>query len=416
MDGMPESNTKPVNTGMDAAPNANAPKDNTPEVMPQGNQSGQMPAKKPMAMWIGLAVVVLLLAGGGTWWLMKHNSHKPAAVTQRYVKIGVIAPLQSDYLAAGQAINEGTQLANKELTYPGLHVTLVQADTNCDGAKAIQAMKDFQTQGVVAVVGEVCSSTELAVAPTANELKIPMVSPSATNPDVSQAGDYLFRVIPSDAFSADFTAKLLYARGLKKLAVMHGNEAYGNGLNTAVSADFVKAGGTVVDSQVINNEDSNVTAQVTHIKAAQPDAIYIALNGSDVVPIAILQKMKDLGMTTPVFTSETLKDPVFIHDAGALAEGVTSIAVSEGSASFIEKSQAAYNKDPDIYSAQAYDAYEAIFKALSTGANTGEQIKDALYKVNFTGATGQVKFDSNGDVPPNFTAFKVENGKYVVTN
>jgi branched-chain amino acid transport system substrate-binding protein len=381
---------------------------------------GKPPAPEPglkvkssskLPLWIGLAVLAVAVVGGGAWWYMQ--AHAKPVVVERTVKIGVFEPLAGDLSTFGMALKQGVDLAHKRLSSPGLHVELVTVDTACDKDKAIQAVKDLAAQGVVAIIGADCSGPMLAAAPTANELHVPMVSSSATNPKVTDAGDYIFRVIPSDAFAAEFTANLMYKRGLRKLAIIHGNEDYGNGLNTALSDAFKKAGGTVVASEAGNNGDPNVATQMQRIKAAGPDALYIAFNESTVVPVAILLKLKELGMTTPVFSSETLKDPVFLKDAAERAEGLNVIAVSDGTPSFVELHQAAYKKDPDIYTAQSYDAYEAIFRALETGASTGTQVKDALYKVDFTGASGHVKFDANGDVPPNYTAYKVVSGKFV---
>jgi len=254
----------------------------------------------------------------------------------------------------------------------------------------------------------------LALAPTANSLHVAVVSPSATNPDITtKGGDYLFRVIPSDALAADYTAQLLHDKGIKRLAILSSNESYGNGLSAALTASYTKLGGTVVASESLGTESSNVASQMVRVKQAKPDAIYLALIGGNALPAAILQQRQALGLTAPVYSSETLKDPLFLKDAGSLAEGLSSIAVSDGSTNFIEQTQAAYGKNPGLFSAQAYDAYTAIFKAVASGATTGPEIKDALYKVNFRGATGTVKFDANGDVPANYTVYKVVGGKFV---
>ena len=90
--------------------------------------------------------------------------------------------------------------------------------------------------------------------------------------------------------------------------------------------------------------------------------------------------------------------------------------MSDGTTAYAEKFQAAYNKEPDIYSAQTYDCYEALFKAMATGATTGEEIKNALYNVSFDGASGHVVFDKNGDVPANYIVYKITDGKFVMQN
>ncbi len=383
----------------------------SPVSMPSTPSQPAAGSKKPM-LWAAVTAVVVVLAVGG-YFLMKGGKAKPTVVS-RTVTVGVFEDLTGDNATLGSSFKEGVDMAHAHFSAPGLTVKIVTTPTLCDSTKAPQAVKDLVAKGADAIVGDGCSGGMLALAPTANQLKVPVVSPSATNPDVTTAGDYIFRVIPSDSLAADFTAKLLYNKGIKHLAIINGDEAYGNGLNTALTTSFTKLGGTVVASEKIVNEDPNVGAQMARIKAAKPDAVYIAFNGSTLVPVAILQQAKNLSLSVPFYSSETLKDPIFIKDAGALAEGLTTIAVSDGSPSFVEQFKAAYNKNtPDIYAAQAYDAYTAIFKALQTGATTGPQIKNALYKVSFTGATGHVAFDSNGDVPANYTAYTITDGAFV---
>ncbi len=373
------------------------------------------PEPKPSMMpWVGAIVAVIVVIGGGAWWYV--SSHAKPAVTTRNIKVGLMTPLQGVYTNSGTSIESGVQFAQQQLTADGLNVTLVVKDTNCEGTKAVQAVKDFAAQGVTAIVGEVCSSATLAAIPVATQFKIPMISPSSTNPTISQAGQYMFRTIPSDAFSADFAANLMYTKGgYHKLAIIHGDEAYGTGLNTAVSASFQKLGGMMVDSQVFTNETTNVATQVAHIKAAKPDVLYIGSN-SLTSAVAILTQMKAQGFSVPIYSAETLKDPTFLKDVGTLAEGLSVVAVSEGTPAYVEKSNAKFGKDPDIYNAQSYDAYEAIFEALKTGANTGEEIMKALHKVSFDGASGHISFDAHGDVPANFVQYKVVGGVYKAQN
>ncbi|HSX31453.1 MAG TPA: penicillin-binding protein activator [Candidatus Saccharimonadales bacterium] len=395
----PETTPNPSTSAAPSSPTSSAP---------AASATG---SKKPL-VWVAVAVAVIALAVGG-YFLMKGGKAKPVVAT-RTVKVGIFEDLTGDNATVGSSFKEGVEMAHQHFSDPGLTVQLVTTPTLCDSTKAAQAVKDLVTKGAAAIVGDACSGGMLALASTANQLHVPVVSPSATNPDITTAGDYIFRVIPSDDLAANFTANLLYGKGIKRLAIINGNEPYGNGLNTALTAAFTKLGGTVVASEKIVNEDPNVSAQMARIKAAKPDALYIAFNGSTLVPVAILQQAKNLGLSVPIYSSETLKDPIFVKDAGALAEGLTTIAVSDGSPSYVEQFKAAYNKNtPDIYSAQAYDAYTAIFKALQSGATTGPQIKNALYKVDFTGASGHVVFDQNGDVPANYIAFKITDGAFV---
>lgn len=378
---------------------------NTPKASPDENTS----KSSKLRLKVGLVIVVVALLIFGTW-LFYANS-KPST---RTVKIGVFEATSGENVVLGQAAKQGVTLAEQQLSTPGLNVELYTYNAACDNQQAINGIKSLAAKGVVAIIGDFCSGTELALAPTANRLHVVMVSPSATAVALNQAGPYIFRVIPDDAFSAKFATNLIYKAGVRKLAILYTNEAYGQGLNAAGTADFKADGGTVVDSQGISVNAVNVTAQMQNIKAANPDGIYIAANGPDSIPVAILTEQKALMPTVPVFSSETLYDPVFLADAGALADGLTTIAVTNGTPSFEEMSQAAYGKAPDIYAAQSYDAYKAIYEAIKMGASTGPEVQKDLFKVNFNGASGHIAFTSDRFVQSNYLIYKVINSQFVL--
>lgn len=372
------------------------------------------PKKKGMLIGLIVALLVVLLAGG--LWFMMQGKEEP--VVKKTVKIGFMAPLSGTYTSMGQVIQRGITLAQQDLRQQleekGVTVELVVKETTCEADPAAKAMNELVAENVVAVIGEVCSRATLAAAPIANEHKIPLISPASTSPDVTAAGEYVFRVIPSDALAGDVVAAKMYGKGYHKLAIIYSDESYGKGLNTSVSEAFKKLGGTVVASEGFQNQTADFSGQLNRIKAASPDVLFIG--ASDLSSAAaIILKRKDLGMSGPVYGAESLKDASFLSDAGAAAEGVNIIAASEGTTRFIEAYRAAYEADPGVYSAQSYDCFQALALALLAGAQTGETIKNQLDKSDFAGVSGQVKFDANGDVPGNYTIFTIKDGKFRAT-
>jgi branched-chain amino acid transport system substrate-binding protein len=288
-------------------------------------------------------------------------------------------------------------------------IEVVSKETSCGGDAAKKAMEDFAAEGVVGVIGEFCSDATLAAAPVANEKKIPLISAASTSPKVTNAGDYVYRTIASDALSADFAAKTMYnTYKIRKLAILHTNDSYGNDAAASLTSALKALGGSVVVDKSYNEDQTEITSHVMAVKDSDADGLYIVgvtLNDS------ILQKKKELGITIPTFGPEYFSDSSLIESAGAAAEGLYIFAPSNGNAEFAEKYQANFKETPPSYAAQAYDAVAAVMKGLQAGATTGETLKQQLDKISFEGVTGSISFDKNGDVSGNFQVFTIKEGK-----
>lgn len=367
--------------------------------------------RKPLLLvLVGLLVVGLL--AGIYFWVSKEP--KPVVV-KRTVKVGLLAPLAGDNVNVGLSMKEAVQLAIKDLNLEGTTIQLVERDSGCQADKAKVAAEELITkEKVVAIIGDNCSGATLAASTLATQYKVPMISPASTSPRLTtEAGDYVFRTIPSDAGQGVFAADLISKAGLKRLGVLYSNEPYGQGLAEVVKAQFEKDGGTVVAYEAVEREATDVSAAIGKIKAAKPDSLYI-VSGAAAQNAASLLAVKAAGLSVKLYGAEGFTDKTILNDAADAAEGLTVTAVAEGSESFIAKYKAAYNTTPGVYTAQAYDAFAAIGEALKAGANTGEEIKNALYKVDFQGASGHVKFDKNGDpVEGKYSVFTVKDRQLV---
>jgi branched-chain amino acid transport system substrate-binding protein len=293
-------------------------------------------------------------------------------------------------------------------------VELIYEDSKCDGKEAASAInKLVSVDQVVAVIGELCSGATLAAAPVAEAGYVVMVSPASTAPTVSEAGEYIFRVIPSDALQGSFGAKLAYDKGYRKMGILYGNEDYGVGFNDVLKEEFPKLGGEVVSSEAFARGSTDLRTQITKLKAAEPDVVYIISNSPD-SGVAALKQIKEQGLRAIIIGSEGLKGAEIVDGAKEAAEGLFITAVSGGSQEFMDEHQAEYGESPGPFSAQGYDAMVVIGEALKTGANSGESIRAALMEREFVGVTGMIKFDANGDVGGIYDVFKVENGEFVL--
>jgi len=362
----------------------------------------------------GLVVIAGAALGAGYAW-SKHSTKK--TVANRVVKIGLIAPLTGDLANYGQVFQHGVELAQRDFNQEGLSFQVYVRDTVCDPAKAASATTELANLGVSAIIGDTCSGSTLAALPIANQKKVLLISPSASSTALTTANDFFFRTYPTDSHQGVFVTQRMQAKGVKKLAIMYGDEAYGTGLDTVAQDNFKKLGGTVVANTVFKSTDTDFKARLQAIQAAKPDALYI-VSEDETASAAIMVEAKQIGLTVPVYGSDALKDVNFITDVGAAGEGMTVVAVTPGDQAFLDKYKAAYGSEPaNATGAQAYDAFMALARVIKNGATTGDQIRQALPKVDFQGVSGEIKFDNYGDLAGgSYNVYTIQNGKFVLTN
>jgi branched-chain amino acid transport system substrate-binding protein len=359
---------------------------------------------------ISMLLVAMLLVSCGTSNTVEGEIQVDTTVeeTEEMVKIGVMGPLSGDAAAYGESVKKAVELAASDL---GLdNVELIFEDSKCDAKESVTAAnKLVNVDGVVAIIGELCSSATLAAAPVTEAAGVPMVSPASTSPALTDAGEYLFRTVPSDALQGDFGADLVTEMGYERLAVLYVNDDYGIGFKEVLEAEFAN----VVAMEALESGSVDVRTQLTKIKNADADAVYIITNSPDSA-VATLKQITELGLDVAVFASEGLKADAILEGAGDAAEGMLVTSVSTGSAEFAAAHQAAYGEAPGPFAAQGYDAMYALGMAVENGAMTGEEIKDALSTMVFDGVSGKVQFDANGDVYGNYEVYVVTSGAFVV--
>jgi branched-chain amino acid transport system substrate-binding protein len=369
--------------------------------------------KTKKKLFISILVALIVIAGSAAAYWHFHGNKKTPVSQARMVNVGVLEPLSGDNISTGNDRKRAIELAKKDLNLQGINIRLFYQDSNCAADTAVKGIDTLiNTNHVVAVIGDDCSTSTLAAAKVAEAAHVVLISPAATSPAITQAGNYIFRTVPSDSQQGVFTANLMYGKGVRSIGIIHEDGAYGVGLADAFSAAFKAKGGVVADSQEFPEASLGVTAQLQHLKASKPGAIYI-ISGDSNSDTAILLKIKELGFQVPLYGSEALKLNSFISDAGDAASGLIITALTDGTSAFKDEYHVEYNLDAGDYTAQTYDAYKSLALVIKNGANTGQQIKDALYKLQFSGATGSVKFDTNGDISGNYEIVVVQDKHFV---
>lgn len=291
------------------------------------------------------------------------------------------------------------------------NINLIFEDSKCKAKAAASAAKKLiNVDNFDAIIGELCSSATLAAAPMAQNNGVPMISPASTAPEVSQQGGFIFRTIPSDKKQGKFGAKQVAEEGHKRLAVLYVNGSYGTGFEQVLQEELLKEGGKIVESTAFKKGATSLRTQLTKIKASEPDAIFIISNSPD-SSVASLEQIKELGIDAEVYGSEGLKSKDILQ-ADKAAEGLKVVTLSKSSKDFVEAHQKEYNQKPGPFAAQGYDAFQAIAETIEKDASTSKEIKKELYNIEFTGASGKIKFDDNGDVPGNFRMLQVKDGEF----
>lgn len=339
-------------------------------------------------------------------------------------KIGLLAPLTGAAASYGQDSRRGAQLALSDFTKtdPDLGVQLVIEDSRGDPATGLRAAaKLMELDKVVAVVGDVTSGVTLAVAPLANEREIPIISPGASSPKISEAGKYVFRTWPSDKYEAAKMAEHLTKLGVKRLAILLENNDYGQGVENAIKADLEKLGGSakVVDVETFEQGTRNMRTQLLRIKESKADAIYFV--GFPEAAVVFGRAYGQSGLKIPVFSTSAFEDPQVVRDVGKILDGTVytkPLSESPEVASFQASYRALYSMAPGIVSGTTYDATTLVLKGIQNAvekgkAVTGSAIRDYLLQVkNYPGASGTLSFEQDGDVVKPVGLFILKDGRY----
>ena len=275
---------------------------------------------------------------------------------------------------------------------------------------------------VVAIIGAGASGNSLAAAPKAQSAKVPLIAPSSTNPAVTQVGDYIFRACYIDAFQgevmAKFAANTLKAR--KAAIMLDFNSPYSRGLTDFFEFSFAKLDGHIVAKQSYKQGDADYRGQLSAIKAADPDVIYIPGYYGDVALIA--KQARQLGLTAPLLGADGWDAPELWELGGdALNNSYISNHYSaddpaENIKTFVHDYRQRYrNLTPDAHAALAYDALRFLADAMQrAGTTESGKLRDALAETkNFNGITGSISMDRERNAVKSAVILKLLDTRYI---
>ncbi|HTI69148.1 MAG TPA: ABC transporter substrate-binding protein [Candidatus Limnocylindria bacterium] len=346
------------------------------------------------------------------------------------IKVGEFASLTGKEATFGQSSHNGTQIAVDEINaaggLAGKKIKLLTEDTQSKAGESQTVVNKLVSRdGVIAVLGEVASSRSMEAAPVCQAAKIPMISPSSTNPKVTETGDYIFRVCFIDPFQgtvmANFAAKDLKA---KRVAVFTDAKSdYSKGLAKFFKEQHLKNGGEIVAELDFNGGDSDFNAQLTTIKAAKPEAIFLPGYYTDAAVICI--QAKQLGITVPLFGGDGWESEKLVEIGKDAVEGqyfsthYHPDVGSDKSRQFVAAYKRAYGSAPDAMAALGYDSMMVLADAIKRcGSTDSTKIRDALAATkDYDAVTGKITINAQRDATKAAVIIKVEKGefKYVET-
>ncbi len=344
------------------------------------------------------------------------------------IKVGEFASLNGSEAAFGRSSHNGTMLGVEQVNAAGgvlgKKLELLYEDNQSkDGETATAVKKLISRDKVVAILGEVASIRSLEAAPICQQNKIPQISPSSTNPKVTQIGDYIFRVCFIDPFQgtvmANFATKTLKA---KRIAVLTDvGSTYSVGLADYFKKGFVANGGEIIAEQKFTKDDKDFKAQLTAVKSQNPDAIFVPGYYGQVTLIAL--QARELGMKVPLFGGDGWEAPELLQGPGA-AEALEGCFYSthfspDQDAPKIKQFVADYQKKfgaiPDAMAALGYDSVLALVDAIKRANSTdGAKIRDALATLkDLDGVTGKTTLDENRNAQKPAVIIEIKGGKFV---
>ncbi|MBW2969888.1 penicillin-binding protein activator [Candidatus Woesearchaeota archaeon] len=344
------------------------------------------------------------------------------------IVFGAIAPLSGDCAEYGEVVRDGILIAVEEINAKGgingKQVEVIFEDDKCtakDATTAVQKLIDVD--GVKVVFGGAASSETLGAAPIVEQAKVILISAISSSPDITNAGDFVFRTYPSDAYSASVAAEYAFKQGWKRAAVFSEQKDYSQGLRRIFKESFTKAGGEIVADEVYASDDADFRAQVLKIKDSKPDVV-VVYPQTDVKGLALVKQLKENGVNQQLIGAEILVAKGSVEKDPALLEGLIGLELglddkNPKSSALFAKYRKEKGQEPPlspVFMASAYDDVFLIADAVSEVGLDAEKIRDWLYNVkDWDGALGKVSIDKNGDpILKNFLVKQVQDGEVVV--
>lgn len=339
------------------------------------------------------------------------------------IKIGYIGPLTGNAAAYGQDVKNGIAqyfLENPEIA--GKTVEMIWEDGKCNGQDAANAAQKLITIDKVQVIlGGQCSGETLAVAPIAEQNKVLLFSELSSSPEVTTAGEYVFRNYPSDMKVSETLIDDLLEKDYKKIAVLAEQTDYSQGFSNAIKTHLENKGEgdrlVLQEAYAVDNTDFRTL--LTKVQEAEADVL-ITIAQTPVTHGFTVKQAAEIGLDLPIYGTDTIDGPDFFSTAKDATEGVRMVVVAE------DPSRDGYNdfiasvpeaQASPIFGAFGYDAANIVADAIASVGYDGTALKDYFNTMGtHKGIASDVTFDENGDNQVAASIKIAKDGKFILDN
>ena len=374
---------------------------------------------KKRILLCGLLSLALLSACGGA-----KSEKNDAKASGDKIQIAVCGPMTGDNSEYGIGFYNAANLQAKEWNDKGgvlgKQIEIVQYDDKNTAEEATTiAQKIISDKKVVGVIGHFSSGVCMTAAPIYQENKVIEISPSASHPDYSGIGDYIFRnntiISKEAAASIDIAVNDL---GKKKVGIISIMTDWGTNTSSIIKELIEKTDAKVVAHEEVMEGSDDYTPAITKLNEAGADVVICCGMYNLVAPVA--KQYKQINPDISIVGFSNAYSQQLIELGGQAVEGVCFpvIFFSESDdpnvKSYVEAYKAAYGNAPSALTSQAYDSVGILLTAIKDANTTdSEKVKDQLYKEKYQGVTGEIKFDEKGDVDKQFVKVTIKDGKFV---
>lgn len=362
-------------------------------------------------IWVGIVVVVLVTI---TLFIIKNdNQHED------FIKIGAILPLSGDAATYGKALQKGMELVVIEINSGGAvldkPIAIVYEDSGADPKTAVSAInKLINADKVPLIIGDMFSSTTLAIAPIAQKNRVVLISPTASAQAVPAVGDYIFTIYPSDAYDGEFIGEHLVQLWpeVQRVAVVF---VQAEAMITCKEAFKLAARQHVqiVIEEVIPPESRDLSLLIPNLIKSKPDAVFVAAHMPETT--LLIRQARERGMQSRFIGISTCYDPQIFELGGNVIDELVFSAPyfdtenqSSKVTTFVTDFEKMYNEKPNVWAAYGSDVVKIASAAFSK-ASSGMPLRDAVAETHdFDGLTGNTTFKPDRTVWKELRLMKVD--------
>lgn len=367
--------------------------------------------------------IIAMLAGATMMMSCGANQSQEESST---IKVGGMGPLTGSAAMYGITVDKGAKLAFEEINANGgvlgKKFEYISLDEKADPIEAVNAYNKLTDEGVVAILGSVTSKPTLAVAELAAQDGIPMITPTGTQINITDAGPNIFRVCFTDPYQGSTLAKFSKDKlGAKTAAIMVNTSSdYSDGIANAFIKQAEKEGIKVVAKEGYSDGDKDFKAQLTKINSENPDILVVPEYYE--LSALIATQAREIGMKSTFVGPDGWDGIIGALDSSSYSVVDNSYFTNHYSTedsnekvqSFLKKYREKYNEEPTAFSALAYDTVYVLKNAIDKAGTTDKaELTKAIKVSDMDGVTGHLTFDENNNPIKAVTIIKVQDGKYI---